>query len=1423
MVITEIAYGGLDGTGPDGEYVELTNIGDAPQDLSGWTFATGVTTTPTGSQSLATLGDATGTSTVVAPGESVVVTDLPTAEFRTEWGLRRTVKVVNDGAATLKKAGYVALSNGSTQVDKVTYDLTGPGKGRSAYLTLANVADQQTASGATFAFGTGVTSGTSNGWTVSTAGDAEGSWASAHTAVGSPAASTLGTSTPAGVKKAGDIQITELAYGGLASGTHAYAGDTGDGEYLELTNVGEAAQDLTGWTYQTTKAGIAQTATSLTSLGTVAPGESVILTDLTPADFRTEWNLKPAVKVLNDGTSTMDKGPDVITISNGTSTVDSLTYAASYLAAKGLSAYVNAGHLADTDTATAGAWTKPSTVGDAEGSWTSAAGAVGSPGASTQGTSTPGSVTNPPATTITVAGAANQSATANTAFSFTGLSASGGTGSYSWTAPALAGTGLSINASTGAITGTPTTAGTIDVTVTASDGVNTAGTASFTITVAAGIDPHWQNIVINEITSDNEDNAELTGHLPPALYAALSTTPNLARDLVEIANNGDQAVDITGWRQSDSHGIASATDFSGRVFDVTGARITSIPAHGYGVFQSGQGLSSGGDAVSIYLPDGTQVDSVSYDGSQAGYDAAFDPTAAGPNPTTETYHTLARCPDGSGAVGVGSDANGTPWYSVKTASFGSSNGPSCDTSSDPDAAVQKYNQQPPTGLPSTCMPSAPAGSNSVAVPGIVDWPTSDVAAPIDNACQFITAQDPTGNDISGLVYSADGSVLWAAQNKNHLWKLVKDPATGRYVPATDNDWGNGKGITFTGTDPSASEVDSEGLTIGGDGHLFATSERDNTNSAVSKDEVLEYDQDATGTTLAPLRQWDLTSEFVPSVIAATGEDANLGFEGVTYVPDSFLTSQGFRDQHLGKRYDPADYPLHGSGLFFLAFEKTGHVFAYALNSDGSFQRVADVDTGVDGVSAIADVQFNADDQGIWAHCDNDCGVAESLLKIDASGDFTRVASYRRPAGLPNDNFEGFAIAPASTAVDGKREVVWSDDGIYGSGNAWNADKTSNIASVGWGHALFAGTIPVSSAPTGLSGTITTQGTFGSAYSSAALTPTGGFPAVFSYRLSAGSLPDGLVLDPATGAISGTPTVTGSYPVTVAVDNGVGSPATLSATITITPAALTTDTPTISGTAQVGRSLTASAGSWGPDGVATAFQWRADGVALNGETGTSLALTPALLGKAITVSVTGSLPGYATATKTSAATAAVAPGALAGTTPIISGTPRVGAKLMVTAGAWGPGTVQLAYQWFAGGVVIPGASSTTLQLKSTQVGKPITVAVTGREIGYADLALTSAATAPVAVGNISPGKPKIVGVAKVGRTLTVATGTWLAGDGVPRLRYQWLANGAPIAGRTGRTLPLGSRLRGKRISVRVTASAAGYAVKAVTSAATTRVA
>ncbi|WP_156213821.1 M4 family metallopeptidase [Lentzea aerocolonigenes] len=86
--------------------------------------------------------------------------------------------------------------------------------------------------------------------------------------------------------------------------------------------------------------------------------------------------------------------------------------------------------------------------------------------------------------TVTVSNPGNQSSTVGTAVSLP-LSASGGTAPYTWSATGLP-AGLSINSSNGTISGTPTTAATSNVTVTATDSANKSGTASFSWTVGTG-------------------------------------------------------------------------------------------------------------------------------------------------------------------------------------------------------------------------------------------------------------------------------------------------------------------------------------------------------------------------------------------------------------------------------------------------------------------------------------------------------------------------------------------------------------------------------------------------------------------------------------------------------------------------------------------------------------------------------------------------------------------------------------------------------------------------------------------------------------------------------------------------------------------------------------------------------------------------
>lgn len=473
----------------------------------------------------------------------------------------------------------------------------------------------------------------------------------------------------------------------------------------------------------------------------------------------------------------------------------------------------------------------------------------------------------------------------------------------------------------------------------------------------------WQSIKVNEVTSANDDPTH---------------------DGYELVNTRDTDVDVATWTQADSGSAPAA---------LTAPNGTIVPAHGYLVLLSNQGLSSSGDAVRLFLGDGTTlVDSVTWGTNDA------------------QPGSWSRCPDATGT-----------WVHTAAASWGVSNATAC--------AGQIIPPSTPGGG-TTCQTEAPSGSGPALAGGLA-WPGSQNWTVSDNQCQFVTPL--SGQDVSGLdIDPSNPDVMWAAKNKSHLYRLVK--SGGLWVPDTTNGWSAGKDIVF----PSGSgQPDAEGITVGPDGFLYVTTERDNAANGVPLDSVLRFDPNAAGATLQPTAQWVLTADLA-DVISTTGSaDANLGFEGITWVPDTYLTTNGFVDQSTGAAYDPAGYPNHGSGLFFLALEKNGHLYAYALNSDGTFHRIASIDTDL---PLIADTQWDPDAQRVWAVADNSVGGSATLLKIDTDGAFAVDRIYDRPTGLPDYNLEGFAIAPNSTCVDGVKEVIRSDDGNNG------------------GHSLSSGTI-----------------------------------------------------------------------------------------------------------------------------------------------------------------------------------------------------------------------------------------------------------------------------------------------------------------------------------------------------------------------------
>lgn len=171
-------------------------------------------------------------------------------------------------------------------------------------------------------------------------------------------------------------------------------------------------------------------------------------------------------------------------------------------------------------------------------------------------------------------------------------------------------------------------------------------------------------------------------------------------------------------------------------------------------------------------------------------------------------------------------------------------------------------------------------------------------------------------------------------------------------------------------------------------------------------------------------------------------------------------------------------------------------------------------------------------------------------------------------------------------------------------------------------------------------------------------------------------------------------------------------------------------------------------------------------------------------------------------------------------PKVSGTPKVGRKLTATAGSWKPSGVALSYQWYRDGKKIPGATRSSHTLQPADAGHRISVRVTGGKSGYQKTTKASKSTRKVTAGTLKTAKPTIRGTAAVGQTFTADPGT-----GRPAglaWAFQWYRDGKKIKGATQASYTVTGKDSGKRLTVKVTGKAPGYAATSQTSKATRKV-
>jgi len=255
------------------------------------------------------------------------------------------------------------------------------------------------------------------------------------------------------------------------------------------------------------------------------------------------------------------------------------------------------------------------------------------------------------------------------------------------------------------------------------------------------------------------------------------------------------------------------------------------------------------------------------------------------------------------------------------------------------------------------------------------WWNSEILTDLDNDFK---------NNLSGAHWNPQSRTLWVSLNGPAKFWAIKEDKNGNFV--IDHKNGVRGQMQVNGDLEGITQVDYIKE------HVFLI---DESNETIKQYDVSDYSQPTL------LHRWDIGA----TLPIAFGS----GPEGITFVPDEWLTKQGFVDQE-GNAYK-SQYGM--GGLMLVAHQNGGHIYAYDLDPNGSHYRLVGKYSSSRNESSGLEFDRSSGFLFIWHNTDGNRLEVTTLGSsvINSERKLNRIKQYYSPKG---GNLEGFALTPADT-------------------------------------------------------------------------------------------------------------------------------------------------------------------------------------------------------------------------------------------------------------------------------------------------------------------------------------------------------------------------------------------------------------------------